>query len=55
MHCLKTTTQYEITIASSKSYHKKFIIIQSLNTRLQNYTLKTFLMIQIYLHHIFFA
>jgi hypothetical protein len=28
----KTTTQYEITIASSKSYHKEFIIIQSLNT-----------------------
>jgi hypothetical protein len=31
MHYLKTTTQYEITIASLKSYHKKIIIIQSLN------------------------
>jgi len=34
MHCLKTTTQYEITIASLKSYPKEFIIIQSLNTHL---------------------
>jgi DNA polymerase sigma len=32
MHCLKTTTQYEITIASLISYCKKFIIIQFLNT-----------------------
>jgi len=32
MHCLKTTTQYEITIASIISYCKEFIIIQSLNT-----------------------
>jgi hypothetical protein len=31
MHCLKTTTQYEITIIFLKSYHKEFIITQSLN------------------------
>jgi len=34
MHCLKTITQYEITIASLISYCKEFIIIQSLNTHL---------------------
>jgi hypothetical protein len=33
MHRLKTTTQYKITIASLKSYCKKIIIIQFLNTR----------------------
>jgi hypothetical protein len=32
MHCLKTTTQYEITTASLISYCKEFIIIQFLNT-----------------------
>jgi len=32
MHCLKTTTQYEITIAFLISYCKKIIIIESLNT-----------------------
>jgi len=32
MHRLKTTTRYEITIAYLKSYLKKKIIIQSLNT-----------------------
>jgi len=33
MHRLKTTTQYEIRIASLKSYCKEFIILQFLNTR----------------------
>jgi hypothetical protein len=32
MHRLKTIAQYEITIVSLKSYCKKFVIIQSLNT-----------------------
>ncbi len=31
MHCLKTIAQYKITIVYLKSYHKEFIIIQSLN------------------------
>jgi len=33
MHCFKTIAQYKITIVSLNSYHKKFIILQSLNTR----------------------
>jgi hypothetical protein len=32
MHRLKTTIQHAITIASFISYHKKFIIMQFLNT-----------------------
>jgi hypothetical protein len=32
MHCLKTITQYEITIAYLKSNCKKVIVIKSLNT-----------------------
>jgi hypothetical protein len=31
MHHLKTTTQYKITIVCLKSYHKFFIVIQSLS------------------------
>jgi hypothetical protein len=32
MHCLKTIAQYKIIIVSFKSYCKKTIVIQSLNT-----------------------
>jgi len=32
MHCLKTITQYEITIAYLKSYRKEFVVVKSLNT-----------------------
>jgi hypothetical protein len=32
MHRLRTTTQYELTLISLKSYHTKFVIIESLNT-----------------------